>query len=150
MITLNITIGGNLEITLDKGAKEDLKEILERATNTDGIIAELLDVSGYLGNDWHEPTYIGLTEAPAIAYGAIYDEEEDRVNDGTEYEKIWYYPDYIIMTPKEIGTEAKQIAEKTQWDGLEICDIFLEALTEANFHSLRKKLEVIINEEFEL
>lgn len=51
------------------------------------------------------------------------------------------------MTQQEISTLASDIAEKTGWDGLEICDIFLEALTEANFHSLRKKLEDIIREE---
>lgn len=54
------------------------------------------------------------------------------------------------MTTQEITQEAIQIAEKTQWDGLEISLIFLEALTDANFHSLRKKLEAVINEEFGL
>jgi len=51
------------------------------------------------------------------------------------------------MTQSEISQEAKRIAEKTEWDGAEICDIFLAALTDANFHSLRKKLEIIINDE---
>lgn len=54
------------------------------------------------------------------------------------------------MTNQEINTEAQNIAEKTSWDGLEISKIFLEALTDANFHSLKKKLEIIINEEFNL
>ncbi len=54
------------------------------------------------------------------------------------------------MTPQETTKTGQEVAEKTGWDGLEISLIFLEALTDANFHSLRKKLEVIINEEFEL
>jgi hypothetical protein len=54
------------------------------------------------------------------------------------------------MTNQEINILAQEIAEKTQWDGLEISKIFLEALTDANFHSLRKQLEIIINKEFDL
>lgn len=100
MITLNITIGGNLLIELDKGksAKEDLKEIIDRASNTDVIITDLLDASGYLGNDWHEPYSIGLTEAPAIAYGAIYNDTENDSVEAEDYEKIWYYNDYQIKS----------------------------------------------------
>jgi hypothetical protein len=54
------------------------------------------------------------------------------------------------MTTQEIQHQADLIAEKTGWDGDFICQIFLEALTEANFHSLRKELEVIINKEFDI
>jgi hypothetical protein len=54
------------------------------------------------------------------------------------------------MTTENINREADLIAEKTGWDGDIICQIFLEALTEANFHALRKELEVIINKEFDI
>lgn len=53
------------------------------------------------------------------------------------------------MTTQDIRQQAEIIAQETQWDGEYICKIFLEALTEANFHSLRKELEVIIDREFE-
>lgn len=52
------------------------------------------------------------------------------------------------MTNQEINTLAQDIASKTQWDGLEISKIFLESLTDANFHNLKKKLEVVIKQEF--
>jgi hypothetical protein len=43
---------------------------------------------------------------------------------------------------------AEDIAEQLDWNGDLICEMFLEALTDANFHTLRKKLEVVIKEEF--
>ena len=39
------------------------------------------------------------------------------------------------------------ISVDCQWSGKEICKVFAEALTDANFHSLRKKLMPIINKE---
>lgn len=111
MITLNETIGGNLLISLDKGksAKEDLKEIIDRAENTDDILTDLLDASGYLGNGYEEATGC-LTEAPIIAYGAIYDEEIDIPID---YEKIWVYSDYMITSfAEKLLTEGQVIFKR--------------------------------------
>ena len=39
------------------------------------------------------------------------------------------------------------IAKKLDWNGKKICDAFLTALTESNFHDLKMKIEAIINEE---
>ena len=44
---------------------------------------------------------------------------------------------------------AQEIASQLEWDGKLISELFLDALTDANFHTLRKELEVIINKEFE-
>jgi hypothetical protein len=106
MITLNQTIGGNLEIALDKGAKKELKEILSKATNTDAILSELLDISGYLGNDWHEALGV-LTEAPIIAYGAIYEDENI-----IDYDKVWYYPNYMTTSFAEVLLKDKRVIFK--------------------------------------
>jgi hypothetical protein len=35
-----------------------------------------------------------------------------------------------------------------EWDGEDICAVFLEALTDANYHTLREILEEIIKKEF--
>jgi hypothetical protein len=45
--------------------------------------------------------------------------------------------------PEEIG---ELIARVYRWDGHKIAEAMLAALTEANFHQLRDKLEPIINE----
>jgi hypothetical protein len=111
MIKLNETMGGNLLITLDDGAEEDLKEIIERAGNTDAILTDLLDASGYLGNNWFEAAGV-LTEAPIIAYGAIYDEDEE-IDMAIDYEKAWYYSDYQIKSfAEELLNEGKVIFKK--------------------------------------
>lgn len=43
--------------------------------------------------------------------------------------------------PQEIG---EFIARVYRWDGVAICAAFLEALTEANFHTLRHQIEPTI------
>lgn len=101
MITLNITIGGNLLIELDgKSAKKELKEIIEKASNTDLILTDLLEASHYTGNDWHT-TELVLCEAPIIAFGAVYSEDEE-IDVPIDYEKIWIYSDYVISSFAEI------------------------------------------------
>lgn len=111
MITLNETVGGNLLITLDDGAEEDLREIIERASNTDAILTDLLDASGYLGNNWCETTG-ALTEAPILAYGLIYDEDEE-IDEPIDYEKVWYYSEYQIKSfAEELLNEGKVIFKK--------------------------------------
>lgn len=108
MITLNITIGGNLEISLNKGAKEELKELIEKASNTDDIIADLLESSHYLGNDWHDVRF-DLSEAPAIGRGSFYVDEEETVEDYTD---IWFYPDYVISSFAETLLRDKKVIFK--------------------------------------
>jgi hypothetical protein len=110
MINLNITIGGNLEISLQKGAKEELKELIEKASNTDLILADLLENSGYIGNDWHFVEGV-LTETLIVARGSIYENEDD--NYPTDYESTWYYPDYMLKSfAEELLTNKKVIFKK--------------------------------------
>lgn len=45
-------------------------------------------------------------------------------------------------TPVEIG---EKVAFFLDWEGNAICEAFLAALTDANFHTLRKQIEPIIN-----
>lgn len=45
------------------------------------------------------------------------------------------------MTPEEMG---ERIAFFLHWDGHQIAAAFLAALTDANFHQLRKQIEPII------
>ena len=47
-------------------------------------------------------------------------------------------------------TIALDVSYRCNWDGNLICAIFLEALTDANFHTLREKLAEVIREEFEI
>jgi len=106
MIQLNITIGGNLEIALEKGRKEDLKELIEKASNTDLILGDLLEAGNYTGNNWFEVTGV-LTEAPIIAFGMKFD---DGVMDG--FDKTWFYPDYMISSFAEILLKEKRVIFK--------------------------------------
>lgn len=109
MITLNITIGGNLCIELEKGAKEELKELIKKASNTDHIIGDLLENSSYRGNGWEAVIGV-LTERPIIGWGAIYDGENDFPID---YEKCWHYPSYEIQSfAQELLKKGKVIFKK--------------------------------------
>ncbi len=111
MITLHVTIGGNLLIELEnkKSAKRELKEIIEKATNTDAILTDLLETGNYLGNDWHAVDGC-LTERPIIGWGSIYEEGEDFP---TDYEKVWHYPQYELYSFSEILLkEGKVIFQK--------------------------------------
>ena len=42
-----------------------------------------------------------------------------------------------------------EVSNKCKWDGDDICAVFMEALTDANFHSLRTKLEAVIKQDVE-
>ena len=55
------------------------------------------------------------------------------------------------MTAKDKKAEqlAEEIAQKLDWDGLEISKVFMLALTDANFHTLRRKIEEILKREFD-
>jgi len=99
MITLNILPNKDLEIVLND--KEELETILEKATNTDEIISELLDGGRYLGNNWFDATYqIGLTDAPAISFGEI----EEVCN-----EKVWYFQNYMLESFAETLLETRKV-----------------------------------------
>jgi hypothetical protein len=110
MITLNVTIGGNLEISLNKNSKQDLKELIDKATNTDLILYDLLEMSSYIGNDWHVVEGV-LTETLIVARGSIYESEDDDYP--TDYESTWFYPDYMIKSfANELLTNKRVIFKK--------------------------------------
>jgi hypothetical protein len=52
------------------------------------------------------------------------------------------------MEQSKLYRLAEDIAKETGWCGKEICEVFLEALTDANFHQLRKELEKTISNHF--
>lgn len=52
-------------------------------------------------------------------------------------------------TDQELVNLALSVSSKCRWDGEDICRVFLEALTDANFHTLRGQLEVFIKEQLE-
>jgi len=98
MINLNITIGGNLCIELNKGAKEELKELIENGRDERDLLTTLLDDSGYIGNDWYSLYDVGLTEAPIVAYGSWSEDDGESM----DYEQMWIYNDYNISSYAEI------------------------------------------------
>lgn len=54
-----------------------------------------------------------------------------------------------MITKHKIQDMALTVSYRCKWDGADICDVFLEALTDANFHTLREILEKEIKKEFE-
>jgi hypothetical protein len=55
-----------------------------------------------------------------------------------------------MIDKHKIQTIALDVSYRCNWDGDLICAIFLEALTDANFHTLREKIAEVIREEFEI
>lgn len=102
MIELIELDNGNLELRLTN--REDFEQMLERNYEDErAYLVDMLDCSHYIGNDWEVPTYIGLTEAPAIGYGMIWDDERDEddfiISEGVnviDWEKLWVFDDYMI------------------------------------------------------
>ena len=53
-------------------------------------------------------------------------------------------------TDQELVNLALSVSSKCRWDGLAVCAVFLEALTDANFHMLRERLEDTIKKELKI
>jgi len=53
-----------------------------------------------------------------------------------------------MIDDADIPLLAVHVSRCCEWDGEDICAVFLEALTDANFHTLREKLEKVIEKEF--
>jgi hypothetical protein len=53
-----------------------------------------------------------------------------------------------MLDKHKIQNMALDVSYRCEWDGEDICLVFLEALTDANFHTLREKLEKVIKKEF--
>ena len=54
-----------------------------------------------------------------------------------------------MITKHKIQDMALTVSYRCEWDGEDICAVFLEASTDANFHTLRETLEKEIKKEFE-
>jgi hypothetical protein len=54
-----------------------------------------------------------------------------------------------MITKHKIQDMALTVSYRCEWDGEDICAVFLEALTDANFHTLRGQLEGHIKEYLE-
>jgi hypothetical protein len=54
-----------------------------------------------------------------------------------------------MIDKHKIQNMALDVSYRCEWDGEDICAVFLEALTDANYHTLREILEEIIKKEFE-
>lgn len=54
-----------------------------------------------------------------------------------------------MIDDADIPRLAVHVSRCCEWDGEDICAVFLEALTDANFHTLRSELEVFIKERIE-
>ena len=66
---------------------------------------------------------------------AVEDESEDAAQEPTD---------------QELVNLALSVSSKCRWDGLAVCAVFLEALTDANFHMLRDRLEDAIKKELNI
>jgi hypothetical protein len=53
------------------------------------------------------------------------------------------------MTVLEIDELASHVSHTCKWDGVAIVEVMLEALTDANFHTLREQLEAHCKEYFD-
>jgi len=94
MIKLEVVSNGDLKINLLD--KEELEYLLSKELHEEDILTEMMDTARYLGNDWLCNMVIGLTEAPNIGRGVIFDEEDEDENMFAE--EIWYYPDYMLKS----------------------------------------------------
>jgi hypothetical protein len=54
-----------------------------------------------------------------------------------------------MIDKHKIQDMALTVSYRCEWDGEDICAVFLEALTDANFHTLRGQLEEHIKEYLE-
>ena len=54
-----------------------------------------------------------------------------------------------MIDKHKIQNMALDVSYRCEWNGEDICAVFLEALTDANFHTLREILEKEIKKEFE-
>ena len=102
MIRLKEEENNLLIILEDREELEALQHLSE-----DNILWEMMEGSRYIGNDWYCNQIIGLTEAPNICKGAIYyNEIPNEYSDShtrcvelpIDFEKVWYYPDYMIKS----------------------------------------------------
>lgn len=105
MIKLTEIQNGDLEITITD--KEEFQELIGKINDAkfncgnidDYFLCEAMDIARYIGNDWYCCVTLGLTEVPNICQGSIHDDVEDNTGGSiVDYEKIWYYGNYMITS----------------------------------------------------
>lgn len=98
MIELIELDNGDLEILVTD--KEEFENLLTREFNDERhYLLEMVDSGRYLGNDWHVPFDLQMTEMPAIGYGGIcLSDEAEEENWPDDYEKLWGYDNYMITS----------------------------------------------------
>jgi hypothetical protein len=95
MINLKELENGDLEISVTD--KEEFEELLCKvAPDERCYLWDMLENARYAGNNWYAPMDLGLTEVPAVAYGALY--EDDGSEEPNDYEKLWSYNNYMITS----------------------------------------------------
>lgn len=114
MSVVKLQLTDNADLCIKVIDKEDFESIVSKKfTDERHYLAEFMEDSRYIGNDWHCLYEIGLTEAPAIGQGAIYgDESEDFYESVTDYENLWYFPDYMLCSFVEVLKEKGEVIFK--------------------------------------
>jgi hypothetical protein len=93
----NIDANGNLELTREEAEKEELQEMLDKATHKDhGFLADVLEDTGWQPNGMLyqvQPEWIGaLTDAPLLADDVDYSDDDTPTVTGT----VWWFPNYMV------------------------------------------------------
>lgn len=94
-----ITDNGNLELFSDASEKEELQEMLDKATHRDhGFLADLLEDTGWSPNGklyQVQPEWIGaLTDAPVLTDCLEY--PDDYNAPPTVTGTVWWFPNYML------------------------------------------------------
>lgn len=115
-ITLTVLDNADLKISVDD--RKEFEDICSKHFCDERLyLDEMLDSAGYIGNNWECAFYIGFSEAPAIAQGLIYSENND---DGypEDYENLWYFKNYMIDSYIEILQETGEVIFSRHIDNL--------------------------------
>ncbi len=104
MSAIKFTVLDNTDLRITIDNRNDFLDILSRRyCDERHYLSDMMDDSGYTGNDWDCLYNIGLTEAPAVGQGAIYP-KEGKENDGypIDYKNCWYFENYMLHDYIEI------------------------------------------------
>ena len=74
------------------------------------------------------------------------------VDDAQEIEEVPDESEDMAQEPsdQDLVNLALSVSRECRWDGLAVCAVFLEALTDANFHMLSERLEDTIKKELKI
>jgi hypothetical protein len=83
---------GNLKIVVTN--KEELQDVIDREQDERDALFDMLERTGFIGNNWGVIYEAGLTEAPAIGYDLSYADDGEL----DDVEKLWFYNDYMVTS----------------------------------------------------